>query len=534
MGVKTYQAYTMAEALDVAKRDLGANAVVLETRSFKRGGLFGLGRRSVFELTATDADRAELSTAARPRRMPRMAREAYEKRTAKSEEAEPLERNRTRRLTQAMAETHKRKTPHALEHPAMPPEAMPPASSQEPPVPAAVARPGSRPSQVPRRFKVPSGSISPVAGVGGVLVGAKRQEEHTRPGGPSRPRVARRFILTPTDTEPPTVVAPAAVGEALSPAAVIQPPAARQRRLVDHKASGEMHQELAAIKLMVGRVLRRQASTRTLEQASMPSRLFGMYLELIGQDLSEELAERIIATVRSELSDGDFDDASVVREAVLRHLASFVPAADPLVGQRSPKNRPWTIALIGPTGVGKTTTLAKLAATFKLRHHRHVGLVTCDTYRIAAVDQLRTYANIIGVPLKIALTPSEMQQAVSALADCEMILIDTAGRGPNDAGRLDELSQCLAAVDPHEVHLVLSSTSSERVLLREARAFVELGADRIVMTKLDEAVSFGVLINVMQEVGKKLSYITTGQEVPNHIEVGEPRRMAELVLGAAV
>ncbi len=114
MGVKTYQAYTMAEALDVAKHDLGANAVVLETRSFKRGGLFGIGRKSVFELTATDADRAELSTAARPRRMPRIAREAYENLAAKSEEAEPLQRNRTRRLAQAMAETHKRITPHAL------------------------------------------------------------------------------------------------------------------------------------------------------------------------------------------------------------------------------------------------------------------------------------------------------------------------------------------------------------------------------------------------------------------------------------
>ena len=529
MGVKTYQAYTMAEALDVAKRDLGADAVVLETRTFKRGGIFGIGRKSVFELTATDADRAELSTAARPRRMPRIAREAYKKHRVKSEEAEPLQRNRTQRLAQAMAETHSRITTHALECPAMPLEAVPPPSSQEPPVPAAVARSGSKPSQEePKRFKVPSDPISPVTGV------AQRREERTRPAGPSRPRVARRFILSAADTGPPTVVAPAAIGETLSPDTVSQLPAVPQRRLADHKASGDMHQELAAIKLMVGRVLHRQASTRTLQQASMPSRLFGMYLELIGQDLSEELAERIIAAVRSELSDGDFDDASLVREAVLRHLASLVPAADPLVGQQSPKNRPWTIALIGPTGVGKTTTLAKMAATFKLRHHRHVGLVTCDTYRIAAVDQLRTYANIIGVPLKIAQTPSEMRQAVSALADCEMILIDTAGRGPNDAGRLDELSQCLAAVDPHEVHLVLSSTSSERVLLREARAFVDLGADRVVMTKLDEAVSFGVLINVMQEVGKKLSYITTGQEVPNHIEVGEPRRMAELVLGAAV
>ena len=134
----------------------------------------------------------------------------------------------------------------------------------------------------------------------------------------------------------------------------------------------------------------------------------------------------------------------------------------------------------------------------------------------------------------MALTPTDVRQAVTALADCDVILIDTAGRGPNDRGRLDELRSCVAAADPHEVHLVLSSTSSERVLLREAEAFAEVGADRVVLTKLDEAVSFGVLINVMQSIGKKLSFMTTGQEVPDHIEVGRPRRLAELVLGGAL
>jgi len=158
--------------------------------------------------------------------------------------------------------------------------------------------------------------------------------------------------------------------------------------------------------------------------------------------------------------------------------------------------------------------------------------VTCDTYRIAAVDQLRTYAGIIGLPLEVALTPTEMTRAAARLADCDVLLIDTAGRGPNDSARLDDLRQILAAADPHEVHLVLSSTASERVLLREAEAFAEVGADRIVLTKLDEAVSFGVLVNVMQSVGKALSFITTGQEVPDHIEEGRSQRLAELVLGA--
>jgi len=236
--------------------------------------------------------------------------------------------------------------------------------------------------------------------------------------------------------------------------------------------------------------------------------------------------------VRAELTDGAMEGDGAIRKAVLRHLAELVPAADPTLPCRSPDHRPLTIALIGPTGVGKTTTLAKLAASFKLRHNRKVGLVTCDTYRIAAVEQLRTYASIIGLPLEVALTPDEMSCAAGRLSDCDVVLIDTAGRGPNDSRRLSELRQVLAAADPHEIHLVLSSTASERVLLREAAAFADIGADRIVLTKLDEAVSFGVLVNVMQSVGKALSFITTGQEVPDHIEEGRPQRLAELVLGA--
>ena len=193
--------------------------------------------------------------------------------------------------------------------------------------------------------------------------------------------------------------------------------------------------------------------------------------------------------------------------------------------------RPLTIALVGPTGVGKTTTLAKLAASFKLRHQRRVGLITADTYRIAAVDQLRTYANIIGLPLQVVLTPAEMRQAVHALKHCDVILIDTAGRSQNDACRLGELREFLEAARPHETHLVLSSTASEKVLLREAEAFVTVGVDKVILTKLDEAVSFGMVVTALRRIGRELSFFTTGQEVPDHIEVSEPRRLAELVLG---
>jgi flagellar biosynthesis protein FlhF len=199
---------------------------------------------------------------------------------------------------------------------------------------------------------------------------------------------------------------------------------------------------------------------------------------------------------------------------------------------RGSDGRPLTIALVGPTGVGKTTTIAKLAATYRLKQGRRVGLITCDTYRIAAVDQLRTYAGIINIPLRVAMTPAEMRSACAAMADCDVILIDTAGRAPKDAARLGELRALIGAASPHQTHLVLSSSTAEASLLDAAERFAPLGCDRVILTKLDEAVSFGVVVNVLKRLNTRLSFVTTGQEVPDHIEAVTPDRLARLVMGA--
>jgi flagellar biosynthesis protein FlhF len=265
--------------------------------------------------------------------------------------------------------------------------------------------------------------------------------------------------------------------------------------------------------------------------------LFNAYLALIAQDMSEELADQIVSAVREELDEQALEDATVVRAAVRRHLAAFIPCdavgAGFALDSRATDGRPFTLALIGPTGVGKTTTIAKLAATVKLRQGKSVGLITADTYRIAAVDQLRTYAEIIDVPLHVACTPAEMKRAVAALSDRDVILIDTAGRSQKDAGRLAELRRFLNAAQPHEVHLVLSGTAGERTLLEEAGAFSPLGVHKIVLTKLDEAVSFGMLISALRQIGMALSFVTTGQEVPDDIEPGRgiTDRLAALALG---
>lgn len=300
----------------------------------------------------------------------------------------------------------------------------------------------------------------------------------------------------------------------------------------------QLAREMEQVKRMVGRMMvqQRQRSRLTRRgskdgQGDMSDTLFNRYLALLEQEVAEELAEEIIQQVRESLGPTEHQDEQAVHAAMTEAIAHLVPA-EPGTGELvAPKDgRPRTVALIGPTGVGKTTTIAKLAANFRLKHNKRVGLITMDTYRIAAVDQLRTYANIIGVPLHVVVSPDELTGALKQCNGCDAVLIDTAGRSPRDDPRLEELSTFIRTANPHEVHLCLSSTCTQKVMLDAVDRFSRIRADRIIFTKLDEAVSFGVLLNVMRKVRKQLSYLTTGQEVPHEIEPHSPGRLAELVL----
>ncbi len=289
--------------------------------------------------------------------------------------------------------------------------------------------------------------------------------------------------------------------------------------------------ELASIRAMVGQALRSSSPAVT---GGMPEALFRNYLSMIESEVARELADQIVGEVRAELSLEQLEsDENAVSKAVLSRLEALIPVAEapPIASGESKDGRPRTIALVGPTGVGKTTTIAKLAAIYKLREGKKVGLITTDTYRIAAVEQLRTYANIIGIELRVVLTPREMEAACAAHSDCDVLLIDTAGRSQRDTTRLDDLKEFLATADPHETHLVLSGASSESVIVESAQRFAVAKPDRVIFTKLDEMVNFGVLVNTARTIGAQLSYVTTGQEVPDHIERSSANRLARLILG---
>lgn len=438
MNIRTFTARTMAEALAVAKKEIGPNAVVLHTKHAKRGGLLGLVTKPLVEVTA--ADGRDLG-----RQRSRQA--------ASSPRAKAIREASLTRSNVAMPNPAEQQTAGDL---------------------------------IRRTYQA-----------------ARSQFDEPAP--------AATALLSTSQT---------------SPTVAMSVPTPTLER------DAQMAKELRAVKQMVEQVVQQQQTAATLARTpavdDLPDPMVEHYSKLIQQEIAVELAHELIR----EIDPAEVDD---VTQALQDKIAKLMPT-DVQAGKIEPAKdgRPRTIALVGPTGVGKTTTVAKLAATFKLKHNLRVGLITADTYRIAAVEQLRTYAKIIGLPLEIVSGPEELTAALAKMSDLDVIIIDTAGRSQRNADRLDELADLIRAANPHETHLVLSSTASQRVLVETVQRFEQIETDRLIFTKLDEAVTFGVLLNVAQQVNKPLSYITTGQEVPHQIEPCCSTRLAELVLGGGV
>jgi flagellar biosynthesis protein FlhF len=263
----------------------------------------------------------------------------------------------------------------------------------------------------------------------------------------------------------------------------------------------------------------------------LPGDLVPTYANLLEAEVPEVLARRLVRHVAERLEPEEIHRPEVVRDALRDAVESCLQIAPPIAAMAGTRR---IVALVGPTGVGKTTTVAKLAANFKLVHGLRPGLVTVDTYRIAAVEQLRTYAEIIDLPLAVANAPSEMRRAIDELGDVDLVLIDTAGRSPRDEVKIRELAEFLAETPPDEVHLVLSAVAGERSLRAAVERFSIVRADRLILTKLDEADGLGGILAVLGQANRPVGYLTTGQAVPDDIEPANRTRLARLILGQEV
>jgi flagellar biosynthesis protein FlhF len=294
-------------------------------------------------------------------------------------------------------------------------------------------------------------------------------------------------------------------------------PAASATQAADTKITA-LQQEMSSLRRMMEHMLCQLPKEKDDEQSSPLMEL------LLKNDIEPAIAAGLIKGLPEERPGSG---QGLGRKLLAERIGNYLQRID---GIAISPARCKTVALVGPTGVGKTTTIAKLAANFALKEGYKVALITADTYRIAAVEQLKIYGDIIGVPIEIVYSPDELKTALQRHSDKHLVLVDTAGRSPSNQQQLAELQELLA-VDPDiEIHLVLSSTTKYRDALEIVNKFSVCSPQKILFTKVDEASNLGTVLNLVYQFPTTLSYMTTGQSVPDDIELASSAKLANMIL----
>lgn len=254
-----------------------------------------------------------------------------------------------------------------------------------------------------------------------------------------------------------------------------------------------------------------------------------LYNTLIDNEVNEKFANQIIEEIGKSHKPNmpiDYVLSSIYQKMILK----FGKPEEIQPAEKGPK----VIFFVGPTGVGKTTTIAKIASKFKVEKNKKIALLTADTYRIAAAEQLRTYAGILDVPFRVIYSPEEAQNAIRDFSSYEYIFVDTTGHSHHNETQketMQELLESLGNEIEKEVYLVLSATTKYRDLVNIADAYHKLSEYKLIFTKLDETETLGNLLNLRLHTGASLSYVTSGQNVPEDIENFNPQNTVKLLLG---
>lgn len=254
-----------------------------------------------------------------------------------------------------------------------------------------------------------------------------------------------------------------------------------------------------------------------------------LYNTLLNNEVNEKYVNQIVEEVEKFIRPGSSVD--VILSNVYQKMILLFGRPEPIaLSAKKPK----VVFFIGPTGVGKTTTIAKIASKYKVEQNRKVAFITADTYRIAATEQLRVYANILDSPMSIVYSADELNSAVEKMADYDLIFVDTAGFSHKNSEQKKDTKDLICGLDEKyakEVYLVLSATTKYKDLLEIVDIYSSISAFNLIFTKLDETSAYGNILNVKLYSGAELSYVTNGQNVPDDIELFDSQRIVKQLLG---
>ncbi|SOB93106.1 flagellar biosynthesis protein FlhF [Ureibacillus xyleni] len=286
----------------------------------------------------------------------------------------------------------------------------------------------------------------------------------------------------------------------------------------DLKLTNELKSEIADLKSIL------QSMQRQTKHAELPEEILPIIDFLKRQELNEELITAIsdeLFVYYNKTKALNNDEAKDIIKDVLNKKLAHLP-----IGGLSFEKK--YINVLGPTGVGKTTTIAKMAARSVLEKKKKIGFITTDTYRIAAIEQLKTYANLLQAPVEIAYNASDYKSAIGKMQNLDLIFIDTAGRNYKEAKYVSDLKKIINFDQDVESYLVLSLTSKEQDMESIIQQFNEFPIEKFIFTKIDETNSIGTMYNLMIKYNKGLAYYTNGQEVPEDIEEANLDKLLEL------
>lgn len=250
-----------------------------------------------------------------------------------------------------------------------------------------------------------------------------------------------------------------------------------------------------------------------------PVKLRRLFNNMIEQSINKGLAMKILQELKNGKLDIETDDFF---NMVSEKFKNLIKIETPDIGNG-------ISIFLGPTGVGKTTTLAKLAANLKIKQKKRVAILTIDTYRIAAVSQLKTYSEIMNIPFFVAYTPEEARNIGTSLENYDSVLIDTAGRSQKDETHLEELRKYVDMINPNYRFLLLNISVNLRDSIEIVSRFVVCRPTHLIFTKLDETSSYGNILNITTRFDLPIAFVTTGQNVPDDIEEAEARRLSTII-----